>query len=124
MKAKFRKTGETVDIISYSGKVDRNDILDSVSYIDSKGVEHPREKLNFYWDFESIQEASIAPNTDWQQVTNQAAIGAMQVMLASGVPVSLQYQYTKEADNHKVIAHEAVLYARALVEELKKDVNV
>lgn len=120
MKAKFRKTGEIVDIISYSGNADRNDVLDRVSYIDSDGVEHPREKLNLYWDFESIQEASIAPNTDWQQVTNQAAIGAMQVMLASGVPASQQYQYTKEADNHKVIAHEAVLYARALVEELKK----
>ena len=124
MKAIFRKTGEIVDIISYSGNTDRNDVLDSVSYIDSKGVEHPREKLNLYWDFESIQETSITPNTDWQQVINQAAIGAMQVMLASGVPVSLQYQYTKEADNHKVIAHEAALYARALVEELKKDVNV
>lgn len=124
MKAKFRKTGEIVDIISYSGNADRNDVLDSVSYIDSKGVEHSREKLNFYWDFESIQETSIAPNTDWQQVTNQAAIGAMQVMLASGVPASLRYQYTNNADNHKIIASEAVLYARALVEELKKDVNV
>lgn len=124
MKAKFRKTGEIVDIISYSGNADRNDVLDSVSYIDSKGVEHSREKLNFYWDFESIQETSIAPNTDWQQVTNQAAIGAMQVMLTRGVPASLQYQYTNNADNHKTIASEAVLYARALVEELKKDVNV
>ena len=124
MKAKFRKTGEIVDIISYRGNTDRNDVLDCVSYIDSKGVEHSREKLNLYWDFESIQETSIAPNTDWQQVTNQAAIGAMQVMLTSGVPASLRYQYTKEADNHKVIAHESVLYARALVEELKKDVNV
>lgn len=124
MKAKFRKTGEIVDIISYRGNTDRNDVLDSVSYIDSKGVEHSREKLNLYWDFESIQETSIAPNTDWQQVTNQAAIGAMQVMLASGVPASLRYQYTNNADNHKIIASEAVLYARALVEELKKDVNV
>ena len=42
MKAKFRKTGETVDIISYSGNADRNNVLDSVSYIDSKGVEHSR----------------------------------------------------------------------------------
>lgn len=114
MKAKFRKTGEIVDIISYSGNTNRNDVLDSVSYIDSKGVEHSREILNFYWDFESIQETSIAPNTDWQQVTNQAAIAAMQVML------------TKQDVQLFVedIAEFSVKYARALVEELKKDVNV
>lgn len=114
MKAKFRKTGEIVDIISYSGNTDRNDVLDSVSYIDSNGVEHSRDKLNLYWDFESIQETSIAPNTDWQQVINQAAIGAMQVML------------TKQDVQLFVedIAEFSVKYARALVEELKKDVNV
>lgn len=44
--------------------------------------------------------------------------------VARGVPASLRYQYTNNADNHKTIASEAVLYARALVEELKKDVNV
>lgn len=111
MKVKFRKTGEIVDIISYSGNTDRNDVLDRVSYIDSNGVEHPREKLNLYWDFESIQETSIAPNTDWQQVTNQAAIGAMQVML------------TKQDVQLFVedIAEFSVKYARALVDELKKD---
>lgn len=114
MKAKFRKTGEIVEIISYSGNTDRNDVLDRVSYIDSDGVEHPREKLNLYWDFESIQEASIAPNIDWQQVTNQAAIGAMQVMLAKQ-----DVQLFVED-----IAEFSVKYARALVEELKKDVNV
>lgn len=72
-----------------------------------------------------IEKGSLlSKDIDWQQVTNQAAIGAMQVMLTSGVPTSLQYQYTKDSDNHKVIASEAVLYARALVEELKKDVNI
>lgn len=55
MKAKFRKTGEIVDIISWSSNTTRNDVLDYVSYIDSNGIEHPNVKgLNFYWDFESI----------------------------------------------------------------------
>lgn len=121
MKAKFRKTGEIVDIISYSGNADRNDVLDCVSYIDSKGVEHSREKLNLYWDFESIQETSIAPNIDWNQIEIQAAIGAMQAMIQrGGIIPNMQYQYTLDADHHKVMAIEAALYARALVKELKK----
>lgn len=123
MKAKFRKTGEIVDIISYSGNTDRNDVLDSVSYIDSNGVEHSREKLNFYWDFESIQETSIASNTDWQQVTNQAAIYAMQAMIANSSEIDYRGISVYKIDGEE-IAERAVEYARALVNELKKDVNV
>lgn len=110
MKAIIRKTGEIVEIISYSGNSDRNDVLDRVSYIDSKGVEHPREKLNFYWDFESIQETSIAPNTDWRQVEIQAAISAMQAILTSRI------NYDKPSE----IAYQAANYANALVRELKE----
>lgn len=42
MKARNRKTGEIVDVISYGGSTVRSDVLDYVSYIDSKGVEHSR----------------------------------------------------------------------------------
>lgn len=49
MKARIRKTGEVVEIITYSGSTNRNECIDRVSYIDSKGVEHPREPLNYYW---------------------------------------------------------------------------
>lgn len=72
---------------------------------------------------QSINRETIVecePKADWQQIETQAAIGAMQVMLANGVPTTLQYQYTKDADNHQVIATEAVQYAKALVAELKK----
>lgn len=55
MKAKIRKTGEIVDIISWSSDTTRDNVSDYVSYIDSNGIEHPNVKgLNFYWDFESI----------------------------------------------------------------------
>lgn len=54
MKAKNRKTGEIVEIISYSSRTQRCDAVDYVSYIDSKGNEHDRESLNLYWDFEVI----------------------------------------------------------------------
>lgn len=112
MKVRIKKTGEILEVAEYA-KV-------AMDVCDSYGT-----PLEYCLDeIEIVEDVNRSPDIDWQQVTNQAAIGAMQVMLASGVPVSLQYQYTKEADNHNVIAHEAVLYARALVEELKKDVNV
>lgn len=56
MKARIRKTGEIVEVITYSGSTIRNECIDKVSYIDSKGVEHDRETLNFYWDFEQLTE--------------------------------------------------------------------
>ena len=64
---------------------------------------------------DKIEKGSLlSKDIDWQQVTNQAAIGAMQVML------------TKQDVQLFVedIAEFSVKYARALVEELKKDVNV
>lgn len=51
MKALIRKTNEVVDVISYSSNTIRNDVLDSVSYIDSEGNEHIEKGLNYYWDF-------------------------------------------------------------------------
>ena len=112
MKARIKKTGEVLEVAEYA-KV-AMDVCDSYGTPLEYGLD----------EIEIVEDVNRSPDIYWQQVTNQAAIGAMQVMLASGVPVSLRYQYTNEADNHKVIAHEAVLYARALVEELKKDVNV
>lgn len=56
MKGIIRKTGEKITIVSYGGRIDRNDTLDYVSYIDNHGKEHPREKLNLYWDIEVIND--------------------------------------------------------------------
>ena len=50
MKVKIRKTGEVVDVITYSGHTYRSDI-DVVSYIDSKGNECVDMKMNRFWDF-------------------------------------------------------------------------
>lgn len=56
MKYRIRKTGEVVDVISYSGSPStRNEEVDYVSYIDSKGKEFPLVRgLNIYWDFEPL----------------------------------------------------------------------
>lgn len=111
MKARIRKTGEVVEIISYSSLTTRNETLDNVAYIDSKGKEHPREPLNFYWDFETItdEKQDTFSTTDWNQVRVQASIGAMQVILGR-----------TNCCTYKDIAAQAVEYADALIKELKK----
>lgn len=63
LKKRIRKTGEIVEIISYQGTTDRCELTDYVSYIDSKGEEHPREKMNLYWDFADV-ENSPEPSGD------------------------------------------------------------
>ena len=63
-KAKIKKTGEIVDIICYSCTTSRGS-HDSVSYIDSRGVEHEKEPLNYYWDFEEI--LNLDSNIDWER---------------------------------------------------------
>lgn len=111
MKARIRKTGEVVEIISYSSSTTRNETLDNVSYIDSHGKEHPREPLNFYWDFETItdEKEDTFSTIDWNQVRVQASIGAMQVILGKN-----------NYDTYKDIAVQAVGYADELIKELKK----
>lgn len=50
MMRRIRKTGELIDVISWTGDSIRDEKIDTVSYVDSKDVEHPCEKMNFYWD--------------------------------------------------------------------------
>lgn len=115
MKARIRKTGEIVEVITYSSSTHRLEHLDAVSYIDSKGVEHDREKLNFYWDFEQIPDVKEDnfPNTDWNQVRIQAAVAAMSKMLSDNYRVNGSF-----IENG--LARVCVMAADALVEELKK----
>lgn len=115
MKARIRKTGEIVEVITYSGSTIRNECIDKVSYIDSKGVEHDREKLNFYWDFEQLPDVKEDnfPNTDWNQVRIQAAIAAMSKMLSDNYRVN-------ESCIENGLVRVCVMAADALVEELKK----
>ena len=45
MKKRLRKTGEVVDVITYSNPYcSERDDMDCVSYIDSKGIEHHSER--------------------------------------------------------------------------------
>ena len=118
MKARIRKTGEIVDVISYNTCSTIRSHQDYVSYIDSKGEEHDRESLNYYWDFEPIETVTEVDNKHWQDVRERAAIAAMQGLLSNlGLldKISLDYRISIEKT--------AVDYADALVEQLKEKVS-
>ena len=102
MKVRIKKTGEILEVAEYA-KVEM-DVCDSYGTPLEYGLD----------EIEIVEDVNLSPDIYWQQVTNQAAIGAMQVML------------TKQDVQLFVedIAEFSVKYARALVKELKKDVNV
>ena len=72
MKGIIRKTGEEIVIVSYHSRPDRDDVMDYVSYIDSKGEEHPRSKMNLYWDIEVIDDRMELAK---QQLANSITAG-------------------------------------------------
>lgn len=115
MKAKIRKTGEIVDIVSYVvyNKDTTRSTFDWISYIDSQGIEHNKEPLNYCWDFEAIEQSDSNNNLHWQSVKERAAIAAMQGLLfcAKGA-----FSYDGRKD---VLARAAVECADAIVAELK-----
>lgn len=113
MKARIRKTGEIVDIICLSGSTIRSS-QDTVSYIDSNGVEHDSESLNYYWDFEPIDKEES--DAHWQDVRERAAIAAMQGAI-SNQKIVLALANNTIVNN---IATFATCLADALVEQLKK----
>ena len=114
MKAKIRKTVEIVDVICYGGSPNRrSDALDYVNYIDSQGIEHTEPNhLNYYWDFEPIETIT---DKHWQDVRERAAIAAMQGALAN-----CYLHNVSNCSPCSSIAKQSVLYADALIEELKK----
>lgn len=66
MKYRIRKTGEIVNVISYSAGTDRNE-YDYVSYIDSNGIEHHKVKgLNINWDFEMVPCDYVDSYMKWE----------------------------------------------------------
>lgn len=109
MKKRIRKTGEVVDVITYSNPYcSERDDMDCVSYIDSKGIEHHEKGLNLWWDFEDVEEV-LSTDVDWEKVRIKAAISALQGFAASPKIAS--------ADT---LARWSVCAADTLIAELKK----
>lgn len=104
-KAKIRKTGEVVDIICFNCNT-RRCKYDSVSYIDSKGVEHIDEHLNYYWDLEEIPNLDTA--IDWEQRRYE---------IAKDVYANIIGRINSSAYSYEEIA---IKYADSLIKILKE----
>ena len=113
MKKRIRKTGEIVDVISYYNcYCSERDTTDSVSYIDSKGVEHRNERgLNLWWDFEDVEEV-LSTDIDWNQRRYEIAKEAVR-----GVALN---EDTFSNVEIKTTVKNALKLADALIAELKK----
>ncbi len=108
MKAKIRKTGEVVDVITYSGHTYRSDI-DVVSYIDSKGNECVDMKMNRFWDFEDVEESLI----DWEQRRYEISKDVLSAFLSN----SNEMIFEGNPEDH---AKDAVVFADALIKKLRE----
>lgn len=113
MKKRIRKTGEIVDVIDWFNfyRTER-DKEDTVSYVDSKGVEHHNERgLNLWWDFEDVEDV---PNKDidWKQRRYEIAKEAVR-----GVALN---EDTFSNVEIKTTVNNALKLADALITELKK----
>lgn len=127
MKKRLRKTGEIVDVISYYNcYCSERDTTDSVSYIDSKGVEHRNERgLNLWWDFEDVEDA---PNKDidWGQRRYEIAKSCINGVLGNDEMVDLAIDAGLKKNCRDIptnVAEMAVAFADALIAELKKGVE-
>ena len=120
MKARNRKTGEIVTIVAYSGRVDRNDILDYVYYVDSNGKEHTEDGrgLNLYWDFETeIENPSINKTiVDWSSFRREAAKDILPALIDKASDV-----YDLESLAKDVWCHQAIEWADELIKQLKDE---
>lgn len=124
MKKRIRKTGEVVDVITYSNPYcSERDDMDCVSYIDSKGIEHHSERgLNLWWDFEDVEEV-LSTDVDWEQrrydIAKNCIIGILgndemvDLAIDEGLKKNCRYFTTN-------VAELAVLFADALIAKLKK----
>lgn len=108
MKAKIRKTGEGVDVITYSGHTYRSDI-DVVSYIDSKGNECVDMKMNRFWDFEDVEENLI----DWEQRRYEISKDVLSAFLSN----SNEMIFEGNPEDH---AKDAVVFSDALIKKLRE----
>ena len=113
MKKRIRKTGEIVDVISFTAPcgANRSGTNDFVSYVDSKGYEHENVPLNYYWDFEDVEEV-LSTDIDWEQVRIKASISTLQGFASNPNSTSV---------TNEVLAKWSVDAADCLIAELKKE---
>ena len=99
MKARIKATGQVFELCPYVYDIDGNDF--------------------------HLEEIELLDNPNWQHYRIQAAIAAMQGMIAN--PQTFEqldhdkgYQEVRGGDKSQIIAIASVMYADALIAELKK----
>ena len=114
MKKRLRKTGQIVDVISFTAPcgADKSDINDFVSYVDSKGDEYVNVPLNYYWDFEDIEEVK-STDIDWEQRRYEIAMAIMEGFASN--------QRSRYPGIMKLLAKYSIEGADALIAELRKE---
>mgnify|MGYP005949233343 CR=1 FL=1 len=120
MYYKIRKTGEVVEVLSYTAPLGTHRSKeDNVSYIDSRGEEHPSEAGNIFWDFKEVaheKDFTSKISIDWEQRRYEIAKAAMQGRLSNQYGDILVGEREFEG-----VAVSSVEFADALIKELKKD---
>lgn len=114
MKKRIRKTGEIVDVISFTAPfgTTRKDTSDFVSYIDSKGQERAKVPMNIYWDFEDIEEV-LKTDIDFEQRRYEIAKELMKAFAANPNNMYVDADFAS-------LARWSVEGADALIAKLKK----
>lgn len=111
MKARIRKTGEIIDLVSCSGMTSttRDENYDWVDYIDSNGNEIRHAKLNKYWDLEFVNETE--KDIDWETRRFELIKAALQGCCANHNPDA----------SYNDVAKDAIMVADAVIEKLKAE---
>jgi hypothetical protein len=114
MKVRIKKTGEILEVAEYA-KV-------AMDVCDSYGcpLEYGLDEIEIIGERRIFESYSVV---NWQQVKIQAAMRAMQGMIANSNEIDYRGM-SLDKINSDAMAELAVNYAHSLVEELKKDVNV
>ena len=116
MKKRIRKTGEIVDVIGF--RIDKGEERDWNDYVHYKTLDKlvtGKNGLNLYQDFEDVEE-ELTKDIDWEEVRINASISAMNAAITAN-----WFSYIKDDKSQtKAIAENAVLFADALITELKK----
>lgn len=127
MLRRIKKSGEIIDVLSYSCGGTRQDD-DFVTYKDSYGIEH-RLNLNLAFDLEPVEEdkdngQDLAQQKmiDWETRRYQIAKSAMIAIMCNKEVYNMALDESGKRDRcvSEIMAHAACVFADSLIKELKK----
>ena len=110
MKKIVRKTGEIIDVITYTCGTtpEKSDV---VNYVDGEG-NYKSAKLNYYWDLEDIDDNKTEEEY-WKEFRSQAALSILNGILS----------HSTFRDDWMPDVDKSVTIANYLVKKLKENEN-